>query len=111
VGGSLSGSADDDRDVLVHAEPWRGTGSVPPPLLFPPANSAQLYTPMNVKTLVLHDIYSSGLTHAIFSRCRDNRWHQTTSWTAHPAHHRTSLAAYLVDDFLVVLVILIQIQT
>jgi hypothetical protein len=56
VGGSLSGSADDDRDVLVHAEPWRGTGSVPPPLLFPPANSAHLYTPMNVKTLVLHDI-------------------------------------------------------
>jgi hypothetical protein len=33
------------------------------------------------------------------------------SWTAHPAHHRTSPAAYLADEFLVVLVILIQFQT
>jgi hypothetical protein len=49
VGGSLSGSAEDDGDVLVHVKPWRGTWSAPPPLLFPPANPAQFYTPMSIK--------------------------------------------------------------
>jgi hypothetical protein len=71
-------------------------GHAPPPLLFPPADPAQFPTPVSIKILVLHDIYSSGLTHAISSLCRDNRRHRTTL-TLRPALHRTSPAAHLVD--------------
>jgi hypothetical protein len=49
----------------------------PPPLLFPPADAAQVHTPVSIKILVLHDIYLFGLTHAISSLWRDNRRHQT----------------------------------
>jgi hypothetical protein len=39
-------------------------GFAPPPLLFPPDDPAQFHTPISIKNLVMHDIYSSGLTHA-----------------------------------------------
>jgi hypothetical protein len=54
------------------------SGFAPPPPFFLAANSAQFHTPVSIKILVLHDIYLSGLTHAISSLCRDNRRHQTT---------------------------------
>jgi hypothetical protein len=62
---------------------------------------AQFHTLVSIKILVPHDIYSSGLTHAISSLCRDNRRHRTTL-TLHPALRRTSLAAHLVDDIVLV---------
>ena len=74
-------------------------GFIPPPPLFPPVDPAQFHTPVSIKILVLHDIYSSGLTHAISSLCRDNLWHQTTLMD-HPAHRRTNLVAHLADVLL-----------
>jgi hypothetical protein len=68
----------------------------PPPPLFPPADPAQFHTPVSIKILVMHDIYSSGLTHAIYSLCRDNRRHQTTLMD-HPTHRRTSRVAHLAE--------------
>jgi hypothetical protein len=65
------------------------SGFVPPPLLFPPADSAQFSTPMSIKILVMYDIYSYDLTHAISSLCRINRWHQITLMVR-PSLHRTS---------------------
>jgi hypothetical protein len=50
----------------------------PPPLLFPPADPTQFHTPVSIKILVPHDIYSSGITHTISSLCRDNLRHPTT---------------------------------
>jgi hypothetical protein len=44
----------------------------PPPLLFPPVDPAQFHTPVSIKILVLHEIYSSGITHAISSLYWDN---------------------------------------
>jgi hypothetical protein len=52
----------------------------------------------------LHDIYSSGITHAISSLCRDNLRH-TTTLMDRPAHRRTSLAAHLADDLLLVVIL------
>jgi hypothetical protein len=34
-------------------------GFAQPPLLFLPADPAQLHTPVSIKILILHDIYSS----------------------------------------------------
>jgi hypothetical protein len=33
-------------------------GFTPPPLLFPPVDPAQFHTPISIKILVIHDIYS-----------------------------------------------------
>jgi hypothetical protein len=74
-------------------------GFAPPPLLFHLADSAQFHTSVSIKILVLHDIYSSGITHAISSPCRDNLRHPT-SLMDRPAHLRTSPAAHLVDILL-----------
>jgi hypothetical protein len=74
-------------------------GFAPPPLLFPLADLAQFHTPVSIKILVLHDIYSSDITHAISSLCRDNLRHPTTLMD-HPAHRRTSLATHLADVLL-----------
>jgi hypothetical protein len=71
-------------------------GLAPPPPLFPAPDPAQFPTPVSIKILVLHDIYSSGLTNAISCLCRDNRRHRTTL-TLHPALRRTSPIAHLVD--------------
>jgi hypothetical protein len=71
-------------------------GFSPPPLLFPPADPAQFHTHVSIKILVMHDIYSSGITHAISSLCRDNLWHPTTLMDR-PPHRRTSPAAHLVE--------------
>jgi hypothetical protein len=71
----------------------------PPPLLFPPADPTQFHTPVSIKILVPHDIYSSGITHTISSLCRDNLRHPTTLMDR-PAHHRTSLATHLADVLL-----------
>jgi hypothetical protein len=81
--------------------------SFAPPLpLFPPVDPAQYHTPVSIKILVLHDIYSFGITHAISSLCRDNLgWHPTTLMDR-PTHRRTSLAAHL-DEILSLLVLLI----
>ena len=54
---------------------------------------------MSIKILVLHDIYSSGITHAISSLCRDNLgWHPSTLMDR-PVHRRTSPAVHL-DEIL-----------
>jgi hypothetical protein len=53
-----------------------------------------------IKILVLHDIYSYGLTNAISSLCRDNLQHQTTLMDR-PAHRRTSPVAHLADNICV----------
>jgi hypothetical protein len=45
-------------------------GFAPPPSLFPPVDPAQFHTPVSIKILVLHDIYSYIITHAISSLCR-----------------------------------------
>jgi hypothetical protein len=58
-----------------------------------------IHTPVSFKILVLHDIYSSGITYAISSLCRDNLQHLTTLMDR-PAHHRTSLATHLADVLL-----------
>jgi hypothetical protein len=79
-------------------------GFAPPPLLFPPANPAQFHTPVSIKVLVLHDIYSSGITHAISSLGRDNLRHPTTLIDC-LAHCRTSPATHLVDDLLLVVIV------
>jgi hypothetical protein len=47
-------------------------GFAPPPLLFPTVDPDQFHNPVSIKILVLHDIYSFGITHAISSLCRDN---------------------------------------
>jgi hypothetical protein len=47
-------------------------GFAPQLLLFPPVDPAQFYTPVSIKILVLHDIYSSSITHVISYLCRDN---------------------------------------
>jgi hypothetical protein len=73
--------------------------SGPPPLLFPRVDPAQFHTPMSIKILVLQDIYSSGITHAISSWCRDNLGRHPTTLIDHLAHHHTSLAAHL-DEIL-----------
>jgi hypothetical protein len=36
-------------------------GFAPPPLLFPLVDPARFHTPVSIKILVLHDIYSSGI--------------------------------------------------
>jgi hypothetical protein len=38
-------------------------GFAPPPPLLPLVDPAQFHTPVSIKILVLHDIYSSGITH------------------------------------------------
>jgi hypothetical protein len=65
----------------------------PPPPLFPAADPAQFHTPMSIKIQVLHDIYLSGITHAIPSLCRDNQQHRTTLMDR-PALRRTSPATH-----------------
>jgi hypothetical protein len=81
-------------------------GFAPPPPLFPPVDTTQFHTPVSIKILVLHDIYSSGITHAISSLCRDNLgWHPITLMDR-PTHRRTSPAAHL-DEILYLLVLLI----
>ena len=70
-------------------------GFAPPPPLFPPVDTTQFHTPVSIKILVLHDIYSSGITHAISSLCRDNLGRHPTTLMDHPAQRRTSLAAHL----------------
>jgi hypothetical protein len=74
-------------------------GFAPPPLLFHLADPAQFHTHVSIKILVLHDIYSSGITHAISSMCSDNMRHPTTLMDR-PVHLRTSPAAHLVDVLL-----------
>jgi hypothetical protein len=67
-------------------------GFAPPPPLFPSVDPAQFHTPVSIEILVLHDIYSSGITHAISSLCRDNLGRHPTTLMDRPAHHRTSPA-------------------
>jgi hypothetical protein len=68
----------------------------PPPLLFHTIDPAQFATPVSIKILVVYDIYSSGLTHAISSLCRINRRHQTTHMVR-TTLRRTSPTVNLVD--------------
>jgi hypothetical protein len=70
-------------------------GFAPPPPLFPTVDPAQFHTPMSIKILVLHDIYSSGITHAIYSLCRDNLGRHPTTLMDCPAHRCTSPATTL----------------
>jgi hypothetical protein len=72
------------------------SGFAPPPSLFPAVDPPQFHTPLGIKILVLHDIYSSDLTLAISSLCRDNWRHQTTLKNR-PAHRRTSQAVHLIE--------------
>jgi hypothetical protein len=75
-------------------------GFAPPAPLFPPVDPAQFHIPVSIKILVLHDIYSSGTTHAISSLCRDNLGQHPTTLMDRPAHRRTSPATHLADDLL-----------
>jgi hypothetical protein len=75
-------------------------GFAPPPLLFPLVDPAQFHTHVSIKILVLHDMYSSGITHAISSLCKDNLGRHPTTLMDRPAHRRTSPAAHLADDLL-----------
>jgi hypothetical protein len=59
---------------------------------------------VSIKILVMHDIYSFGLIHAISSLCRINRWQQTTLMV-HPALCQTSPTAHLTDDLLLVVIV------
>jgi ArsR family metal-binding transcriptional regulator len=43
----------------------------PLPPLFPPVEPAQFHTHVSIKILVMHDIYLSGITHAISSPISD----------------------------------------
>jgi hypothetical protein len=69
----------------------------PPPPLFPLVDPAQFYTSVSIKVLVLHNIYSSGITHAISSLCSDNLGRHPTTLMDRPAHRRTSPAAHLAE--------------
>jgi hypothetical protein len=60
------------------------SGFAPPPPLFPPAELAYFSTPLSTNILVMYDIYSYDLTHAISSLCRINQRHQKHSWFAQP---------------------------
>ena len=71
-------------------------GHAPPPPLFPAADPTEFTTPVSIKILVLHDIYSYVLTHTISSLCRVNRRRRTTLMLR-PALRRTSPDAHLVD--------------
>jgi hypothetical protein len=86
------------------------SGFAPPPLLFSEADPAQLHAPVGIKILVLLDIYSSGLTHAISSLCMDNWRHQTTLMNCRaivePVQPPTSLR-YFCTRHLCLLVLLI----
>jgi hypothetical protein len=81
-------------------------GFAPPPPLFPTVDPAQFHTPVSIKILVLHDIHSSGITHAISSLCRDNLEQHPTTLMDRPTHRRTSPAAHL-DEILSLLVLFI----
>jgi hypothetical protein len=72
-------------------------GFAPPPLLFSPVDPAQFRTPVIIKILVQCDIYSSGITHAISSLCRDNLGRHPTTLMDRPAHRRTRSVAHLVE--------------
>ena len=72
-------------------------GHAPPPPLFPATDPAAFTTPVSIKILVLHDIYSYVLTHTIYSLCSVNRRRRTTLMLR-PALRRTSPDAHLVDD-------------
>jgi hypothetical protein len=74
-------------------------GFAPPPPLFTPVDPAQFHTPVSVKILVLHDIYSYGITHAISSLCRDNLGRHPTPLMDRPTHRRTTPVAHL-DEIL-----------
>jgi hypothetical protein len=74
-------------------------GFAPLPQFFPLTNPGQFHTPVSIKILVLHDIYSSGITHAIFSLCRDNLRHPIT-FMDRSAHRRTNPPTHLVDVLL-----------
>jgi hypothetical protein len=81
-------------------------GFAPPPPLFPTVDPAQFHTPVSIKILVLHDIYSSGITHAISSLCRDNLGRHPTTLMDRLTHRCTSPAAHL-DKILSLSVLLI----
>jgi hypothetical protein len=81
-------------------------GFAPPPLLFPPVDPSSFHTPVSIKILVLHDIYSSGITHAISSLCMDNLGWYPTTLMDRPALCHTSTAAHL-DEILSLFVLLI----
>jgi hypothetical protein len=72
-------------------------GLSPPPLLFPLVDPAQFHTPVSIKILVPHNIYSSGITHTISSLCRDNLGQHPTTLMDRLAHRRTSSAAHLAE--------------
>jgi hypothetical protein len=72
-------------------------GFAPPPPLFSPVEPARVHTPVSIKILVLHDIYSSSITHAISSLCRHNMRRHPTTLMDRPAHHRASPAAHLAE--------------
>jgi hypothetical protein len=74
-------------------------GFAPPPPLFPPVDPAKFHTSVSIKILVLHDIYSSSITHAISSLCMDNLGRHPTTLMDRPTHRRTSPAAHL-DEIL-----------
>jgi hypothetical protein len=80
-------------------------GFAPLPPLFPPVDPAQFYTHVSIKILVLHDIYSSRITHAISSLCKDNLGRNPTTIMDRPAHRRTSPVTHLADHLLLEVIV------
>jgi hypothetical protein len=80
-------------------------GFAPPPSLFPTVDPTQFHTPVSIKILVLHDIYLSGITHAISSLCRDNLGRYPKTLMDRPTHHHTSPTSNLADHLLLACVI------
>jgi hypothetical protein len=74
-------------------------GFAPPPSLFPSVDHAQFHTPVSIKILVLHDIYLSGITHAISSLCRDNLGRHPTTLMDRPTHCCSSIVVHLLMIF------------
>jgi hypothetical protein len=85
-------------------------GFAPPPPLFPTVDPAEFHTPMSIKILVLHDIYLSGITHAISSLCRDNLGQHPTNLMDCPAHRLTSPGAHLILVVILMLVYLFELM-
>ena len=74
-------------------------GHAPPPPLFPAADPTEFTTPVSIRILVLHDIYSYVLTHAISSLCRDNLGRHPTTLMKGTTQHSTSPTAHLHESY------------
>jgi hypothetical protein len=78
-------------------------GHAPPPPLFPAADPAEFTTPVSIKILVLHHIYSYVLTHTISSLCRVNRRVEQPSRFVQPFAEPVQMPTSLMICFVMIL--------